>query len=138
MFSIEFYWLFLFCCLIFLFAKFNREFLVYILFLFYNILFITIIKFNYIDLDIQTILQTLSDVIIFGVCICFIKEAKEILKFFSFWILFFITDFQIVFIGYPTIQELLFQIDNYNLDYLCLFIITLILKQREYSTKRKL
>lgn len=130
MFSIEFYWLFLFCCLIFLFAKFNRELLVYTLFLFYNILFITIIKCNYIDLDIQTILQTLSDVVILVVCICFIKETKKILKFFSFWMLFFITDFQIIFIEFPTLQEILFQIDNWNLDYLCIFIIVLILKQK--------
>lgn len=130
MFSIEFYWLFLFCCLIFLFAKFNKELLVYTLFLLYNILFITIIKFNYIDLDIQTILQTLSDVVIFGVCICFIKETKKILKFFSFWVLFFITDFQIICIRYPNIQEFLFQIDSYNLDYLCLFITALILKTK--------
>lgn len=128
MFSVGFYWLFLFCCLIFLFARFNRELLVYVLFLFYNILFIAIIRFNYIDLDIQTILQTLSDVIIFGVCICFIKETKKILKFFIFWVLFFITDFQIIFIEYPNIQDILFQIDNYNLDYLCLFVTALILK----------
>lgn len=130
MFSIEFYWFFLFCCSIFLFTKFNRELLVYTLFLLYNILFITIIKFNYIDLDIQTILQTLSDVIIFGVCICFIKETKKILKFFSFWILFFITDFQIICIEYPNLQEFLFQVDNYNLDYLCLFVTALILKAK--------
>lgn len=132
MFCLEFYWLFLFISLI-LVAGNKKEYngiLNYLLFLFYNILFITITKFNYIDLDVQLLIQMLSDVCIFGICIYLVRELKIILKFFTVWFLFFITNFQILFINSITIQEVLFQIDNYNLDYLCLFIVALIIKTK--------
>lgn len=132
MFSIEFYWLFLFCCLIFLFVNFNRELLVYTLFLLYNILFITISKLNYIDLDIQLMLQIICDVVVFGGGIHLLRDVKEILKLFSIWLLFFITNFQILFINYTLIQESLFQIDNYNIDCLCLIITSLFAQENKH------
>lgn len=130
MFFIEFYWLFLFLCLIISVIK-KMDIWVYLLFLFYNIIFITIIKFNYIDLDVQFIVQGISDVFILWIICYLLPNKKTILKFFSIWIIFFITNFQIIFIEYQDLQEILFQIDNYNLDYLCLFIVAVILKQKE-------